>query len=248
MINLIHGNSLDVLKTFADNSIDVVFTSPPYNARLRINKGKYVKRPASDKVNQKYSDYSDDLSLKEYEDFLSKIIDQCLRISSLSFINIQFLSGNKVAVHKIIGKYAESIKEWFIWDKGHGQPAIKERVVNSCFEMFLILANDETDAKYRQFKTASFERGTFSNILRVNPRQSIYKNHSASMPLELIELILKNFTSSNQTICDPFMGTGSTGVVCKKLNLNFIGIELSQDYYDVANQRINEPVQLDLFT
>ena len=58
------------------------------------------------------------------------------------------------------------------------------------------------------------------------------------MPEQLAHYFIENFTSENQLILDPFLGVGTTGVVCKKLNRAFIGIELVEDYYNIAKERI----------
>ena len=58
------------------------------------------------------------------------------------------------------------------------------------------------------------------------------------MPEALVEKILLNFSNEGDTIYDPFMGTGTTGAVAKRLGRNFIGSELVKDYYDAAVQRI----------
>jgi DNA modification methylase len=60
------------------------------------------------------------------------------------------------------------------------------------------------------------------------------------MPIKLAEMAILNFSKEGQTILDPFMGTGTTGIVCKQNNRNFIGIDISQDYFNIAKNRIAE--------
>lgn len=62
--------------------------------------------------------------------------------------------------------------------------------------------------------------------------------HPTQKPLELIELLVKTFTNENDVVMDMFMGSGTTGVACKNLNRNFIGIEKDNEYYNIANDRI----------
>jgi DNA modification methylase len=125
-----------------------------------------------------------------------------------------------------------------VWDKGHGQPAMHEGVLNKATELILIL---ESDGKAgRAFNNYNFKRGELSDIWRVPRERSITKSHGATMPLKLAEIAILNFSKEGQTVIDPFMGTGTTGVICKQNNRNFIGIEISADYYDIASKRINE--------
>jgi site-specific DNA-methyltransferase (adenine-specific) len=64
------------------------------------------------------------------------------------------------------------------------------------------------------------------------------KNHPTEKPVDLNEYLLSKFSDEGQTILDPFMGSGTTGVACKNLNRNFIGIELDKEYYEIAKKRI----------
>jgi len=64
--------------------------------------------------------------------------------------------------------------------------------------------------------------------------------HSTEKPVALMEWILKYYSKEGDTILDPTMGSGSTGVACKNMKRNFIGIEMDDEIYDVAYKRLNE--------
>ena len=55
-----------------------------------------------------------------------------------------------------------------------------------------------------------------------------------------MEYLIKTYTNEDETVLDNCMGSGTTGVACKKLNRNFIGIELDEEYFKIATERINE--------
>ena len=63
---------------------------------------------------------------------------------------------------------------------------------------------------------------------------------SAQKPVALLEYLIKTYTNENETVLDFTMGSGSTGVAAKNLNRNFIGIELDDNYFDIATKRINK--------
>lgn len=65
------------------------------------------------------------------------------------------------------------------------------------------------------------------------------KTHGATYPIELVDKIITNFSAEGDTIIDPFMGTGTTGLSCKKNNRDFIGIELDSDYFEFACKNLN---------
>ena len=62
--------------------------------------------------------------------------------------------------------------------------------------------------------------------------------HTAQKPVPLMEWLVKSYTNENETVLDFTMGSGSTGVACKNLNRNFIGIEMDEEYFNVAKSRL----------
>lgn len=70
--------------------------------------------------------------------------------------------------------------------------------------------------------------------------------HPTIKPLNIIENLIINSSQEGDTVLDCFMGSGTTGVACKNLNRNFIGIELDEQYFEIAKERINEPQQMTL--
>jgi site-specific DNA-methyltransferase (adenine-specific)/modification methylase len=138
-----------------------------------------------------------------------------------------------------MGEFSEKIKEIVIWDKTSAQPAMGECVMNSEFEFLIILSNNKKDAMSRQFKEANFARGTLSNVWRIKRGKKISKEHGATFPEELVEKILVNFTKEGEIIYDPFFGTGTVGIVSKKLGRHYIGSELLKKYIDIAEERLN---------
>jgi len=69
------------------------------------------------------------------------------------------------------------------------------------------------------------------------------KQHPTQKPIALLEYLIKTYTNENDTVLDFTMGSGSTGVACKNLNREFIGIELDKKYFEIAKNRINEVLQ-----
>ena len=71
--------------------------------------------------------------------------------------------------------------------------------------------------------------------------------HPTQKPVELMEYLVKTYTNEGDTVLDFTMGSGTTGIACKKLNRNFIGIELDKTYFDIAKKRIENYQKTDLF-
>lgn len=249
-IELLCGDCINVMSKIQDKSINCIITSPPYNMNLRVRNGKYMSRANYKNHNlefaTKYKNYKDDLSMDEYFEFQKKFIQEGLRVSDIIFYNNQFLTGNKVALFRLFGFFADKIKDVIIWDKINSQPAMKKNVLNSQFEIIVIF--DDKKPYNRQFDICNFEIGTESNVWKIKRERNI--NIKAGFPRQLIDRIISNFTNENDIILDPFMGSGTTGVSCINNNRRFIGIEIDDYYFNIASKRIQDALsfkQLQLF-
>jgi site-specific DNA-methyltransferase (adenine-specific)/modification methylase len=220
-----------------DKSIDIVVTSPPYNMNLRIMNGKYCSRQVTKEFSTKYNGFSDNLPIEEFYELHSSILKELIRVGDIVFYNIQIVTGSKRAFFKMIGDFSDNLKDIIVWDKGHGQPAMQSNVLNSRTELLLIF-EDEEKAISRMFSKCNFGRGTEPNIWEI-PRGKRIKGHGATFPEQLVERILRRFGADGDTVYDPFMGTGTTGKVAKEMNMNFIGSEISEEYFNIAKERIN---------
>lgn len=78
-----------------------------------------------------------------------------------------------------------------------------------------------------------------SSVQKFNNREAGSRGlHPTQKPLSLMEYLVRTYTKENETVLDFTMGSGTTGVACKNLNRNFIGIELDKEYFDIAKERI----------
>lgn len=101
----------------------------------------HCSRQLVKEISTKYTNYPDNLSMEKYFQMNVAVIEHLLRIcSGLIFYNVQFLTGNKSALFKILGQFHENIKEFIIWDKINAEPAIASGVLNSRFEVVIVFA------------------------------------------------------------------------------------------------------------
>ncbi len=231
------GDCLEILPTLEDRSANIVLTSPPYNMNLRVRNGKYCSRQVVKEFSTKYHGYSDNLGIGEYFELSREVINQCLRIADLTFFNIQVVTGNKPAIFRLMGEFSENIKEVIVWDKEVAQPAMQVGVLNSQFEFLFVFAGN--GAIRRSFDDAQFSRGTLSNLWRIRRGSSKKLDHGAVMPEQLACKVIENFTKKGDTVLDPFMGTGTTGIAASKLGRSFVGIELIEEYFESAKETIS---------
>lgn len=236
-INKVYNeNCLETLKRLDDNSVDLVITSPPYNMNLRIRNGKYCSRQIVKEFSTKYEGFDDNLPIEDFFDLHINILRELIRTSKIIFYNIQIVTGSKRAFFKIIGELSDYLKDIIIWDKGYAQPAMASNVLNRRSELILVFDNE--NAISRQFEKANFTRGTLDDVWEIKRGKKVSSSHAAVFPEELVKRIIENFSNENDLIYDPFMGTGTTAIVAKQLNRNFIGSELTEKYYMLCNERL----------
>ena len=85
----------------------------------------------------------------------------------------------------------------------------------------------------------STKTGFPKTILKIKNTNKDSKNHPTEKPVELMEYLIKTYTNEGETVLDNTFGSGSTGVAAVNLNRNFIGIEKDEEYFKIAEQRIN---------
>lgn len=218
-MKLINANCLEALQNFEDQSVDYVFTSPPYN----------IKRSKNNKYN-KYEHFDD--GIDNYLEWSIQIIDELLRVTKNHiFWNIQANYYNKKDVYKLIGHYADKIQQNFIWYKPDGIPSSQKYYVSNFVEYIIGFTNQKYIKSNEIFITNHLE------FKASNGNQN--KKHKAAMNIEVADWFIENFTQPGETILDPFLGTGTTGVSAFRNHRKFIGIEISKEYFDYAQQRID---------
>ena len=198
------------MKTMEDNSIDHVFTSPPYNR----------------KRNDKYEHYDD--TVVNYYKLIKDSIEQSLRISKGYVIfNIQKNYYNKADVFKLFGTFADKIVEVIIWEKSNPMPAAALAITNA-YEFFWILGDKPLKSNTTYTK----------NIITTSVNGKMPESHKAVMKQEVADWFIEKFTKEGDTVLDPFAGTGTTGVACKNLNRNYILIEQEPEYVKIIKDRL----------
>jgi len=236
---VICGDCLEVLKKIPDGAVDLVVTSPPYNANLRIRNDIYCSANYGSRI--KYNEFTDDMPIDVYINQQKNVLHYLIKkAKSHVFYNIQLITGNKRAIPHIWSEFSSYLKDIIVWGKLHGEPAISDGVLNSSFEFIFIFSNDKP--LHRKFSSVNFDRGTFENIIRIGKNNSnTYPGKlSAAMPIELASKIIKTFSNPTDLILDCFLGSGTTAVAAKQLGRKYIGIEISEEYCKIAEERLRQ--------
>jgi site-specific DNA-methyltransferase (adenine-specific) len=207
--SILFGDCLELLPLFADKSVDHSFTSPPYNR----------------KRNDKYRDFTD--INENWLQLNIDVLNQLLRVTKKHiFYNIQANYYNRQDVYELIGLFSKSIVDIHIWEKSNPMPASGKNITNAV-EYFLVLGNESLKSNATYTK----------NIITTSVNSTMPKEHKAVMKTDVAEHFISKFTNENDIILDCFFGYGTTGVVAKKLNRRYIGIEKEKLYYEMSVKR-----------
>ncbi|MDR0868038.1 MAG: site-specific DNA-methyltransferase [Planctomycetota bacterium] len=232
-INLFHGDTFQIIKEIPDRSVDLIFADPPYNLSgagfLTVQNGKPV---ACDKGKW---DKIDDIHA-----FNREWLRECLRV--LSDSGTLWISGT-LHNHPSIGVLLKELGFWLIndivWFKRNAAPLlVTNRFAPSTELIWLAAKSKKYFFNYDVAKEMNGGR-QMKNLWEI-PAQRHKTIHPTEKPEVLLERILLIGSKPDATIFDPFMGSGTTGAVAKRLGRNFIGCEIDNDYFMVATVRIAE--------
>lgn len=254
---LIHGDSLDELDKLEDESVDLVFTSPPYfNARVEYSE---------------YSDYS------EYIDFLREIIKKCFRVlgeGRFFVINTSPVliprasrseSSKRIAVpfdlHAVLVDEGFEFVDDIIWQKpegagwatGRGRRFFADRnplqykpvPVTEYVLVYRKPSKKLIDWYIRNhpdrkiIEESKVEDGyEKTNVWYISPARD--KRHRAIFPQSLAEKVIEYYSFKNDVVLDPFAGLGTTGKAASKLGRRYYLIEKDKFYYDESVKDLNK--------
>ena len=232
---LLQGDCLKLLNKIDDCSIDMILADLPYQMTAR-NKWDVIIPfdPLWDQYMRIIKDHGA-IALFGDEPFASE-----LRLSNKKYYRYDwiwikskptgFLNAKKMPLkntetisifYKHLPMYNPQMKP--------GKPYVKGRKKNST-------------TNYGELKRDGkiINNGTRYPLKTIRFSSPIRTVHPTQKPIDLLEYLIKTYTNEGMTVLDNVMGSGSTGVAAKKLNRNFIGMELDKEYYEIAKQRINE--------
>lgn len=224
-INLYNDDCLKIIKNIPDESIDLIVTDPPYKLTSRGgsgNMGGYWKKTKAKKG--VIFDYNN-ISCEEYLPEFYRILKQ----KTICYIMCN--NTNLINMLNVATKCGFKFVKCLIWQKGN---KICGRYYMSCFE-YIILLRKGGDKPINKCGTPDI-LPIYINKMKDSNGNNL---HDTEKPVELMKILIENSSNQNEIVLDPFMGIGSTGIAAKQLDRNFIGIEIDEKYFKIAQKRIN---------
>lgn len=235
-IQLYKGNCIDVMKKIHPSSVDFILTDPPYNL------GKFMKNRQTNLKKMRENFFGaagwDDLEYEEWIAHMEEFFEVSAKTLKKGGTLLIFMSLLKVeSIVKIAEKYGFYYKTTGIWHKLNPMPRnMNLHFINST-EAWIYFINKGRTGTFNNNGKAIHD---FFETSLTPSNEKKYGKHPTQKPEQLLEHFIQVLSNEHDVIMDPFMGSGTTGKVAVRNRRNFIGIELSPEYYQIAKNRIDE--------
>ena len=239
-ITLYHGDCLEKLKELEDKSIDLVITDPPYGIDYQTFRTKSDKLVNDDNLDW-LNEFAEEISrvLKDERHLYCFVDYEMSAYFILAFKKHGFTIRNLLTIPRAVngiggGRIFQQQFEFCIYaSKGNKKQG---RMLNHT----KILRNTEKHRKDKRYNGGEWRKRLPDNwhwtVASVHNAKK--KFHPTEKNVSCLENMIELSSNEGEVILDPFMGSGSTGLACKNLNRDFIGIEIDKKYFNIAKERL----------
>lgn len=225
------GNCLEILPMLG--KVGAVVTDPPYEAVMQSKWGALSKQAPSSHVRYEAIGFD---AIDEIRADVAAAISEVCTGWSLIFCMAEGVRAWRDVLEESGARYKRAL----VWVKPDAMPQFNGQGPSVGHEMLVSSWHGQGHSRWN----GGGRPGTFS----FNKNTPGGSEHPTQKPLPLIRELVSLFSFDGDLICDPFMGSGTTGVACAKLGRKFIGIEIDEGYFDIACRRIEDAYkQPDLF-
>jgi DNA modification methylase len=252
---IINGDCRQVLMTFPEKSIDVIFADPPYNLQLENE----LWRPNSTRVNGLEESWDHFPNFESYDLFTHEWLLECRRV--LKDTGTIWVIGSYHNIFRV-GRIMQDMNYWIlndvVWIKNNPMPNFHGVRFTNAHETLIwaqkIKGNRYT-FNYQAMKSINKDDGNVGLQMRSDWKLPLCtgkerlkingeKAHPTQKPEALLERVIMSSSNPGDTVLDPFFGSGTTGAVAKRLGRHWIGVESKKEYISLAEGRI-EGIQTD---
>lgn len=235
---IITGNCLDIMKQLPNESIDLAVTSPPYNLKNStgngMKAGTKTGRWANNPLQNGYTHHDDEMPHDQYVEWQRTVLTEMMRLlknTGAIFYNHKWRVQKGLIQDRSDIVDGFPVRQIIIWKRAGGFNFNPGYFVPT-YEVIYLIAKKE-------FKLAKGKNG-YGDVWDFN--QEMKNPHPAAFPVALPYRCIES--TDAQIVLDPFMGSGTTAIAAKQLGRSFIGIELSPEYCQMAEQRINQTIEI----
>lgn len=237
------------LKRFREKAIDVVLTSPPYNTG-RVS----TSERSRNNYESRYDIHLDNQSTDEYLEWsvnLFNEIDTALKENGVILYNISYGAEKNadllwLLLAELINKTNFMVADCITWKKSSALPnnVSRNKLTRITEFVFVFCRKTEYSTYFANKKVKSVSRTgqkyyeNIFNFIEARNNDGTCPLNKATYSSELCDKLLSMYAPANAVVYDPFMGTGTTAVSCKRLGLRYVGSELSPRQVEWAENRL----------
>lgn len=231
-MKLYNDDCLKILKQLPDKSVDLVVTDPPYDVDVNHDGGKLY----ADKKLAKSNEELVNLNIDNGYD-IETIGNELVRV--MKRVNVYFWC-NKKQVPAYFNFYVNKLGckfEIISWHKTNALPTFNGKYLTDteyCLYFF--------EGGHKLCHPSNYEDAKTYYNAPINSKDKKIWKHPTIKPVDIIERLIRNSSNEGDLVLDCFMGSGTTGVACKNLKRDFVGIEISKEYFEIATERINSSI------
>lgn len=251
--HLMLGNSLDILTSIPDKSIDCCITDPPYNIKGKRAKeigwynsnSLWKEKKGFKKINEEWDNFSED----SYESFTIKWLEEIKRVVKENG-NIAIFGSyhNIFKIGYLLEMLDFRVINSIVWYKRNAFPNITQRMFCESTEYIIWAVNNSVKKAKNwtfNYKTMKEINGgkqmrNMWDIPSTPTRERAYGKHPSQKPLEVLNNLILALTTEKDLILDPFLGSGTTALSAVNNNRKYIGIDSSLEYLMIADSRIQK--------
>lgn len=220
------GDSYKLIKEMPDNSIDLIVTDPPYEittgGKDNTRVGQNIRRVAEELKDNKIT-----VGINE------EILEEFMRVMKVPNI---YIWCNIIQVPQYIEFFTiknQCKLDILVWQKTNAAPLYSNRyLTDKEYCLYFRLGGYCQPTSYQAAKTV-FQQPA-------NKKDKDLYGHPTIKPLDIIKTLISNSARKGDVVFDPFMGSGTAAVACKDLDLDFVGIEINEKWYKVAQDRTDD--------
>lgn len=219
------------LKKLPNDCIDLIVTDPPY---MISKPGKNINIGERIRVNLDFGSWNHFSSVANYYQFTEQWFSECCRVLKPGGWIYIFFSHQKLGFFdlSLASKYRLKHKTTFAWLKTNPYPAFRTNWLSASEFVWIGCKHKGTIKNYLSHKEM------YNYILTPNKSSYGETSHPTEKPKIVIERFIRSSSHERDIVLDPFIGSGTTAVVCKYLNRRYIGFESNSNYYKIALERI----------
>jgi DNA modification methylase len=236
-LTLIKGDALKVLPTTQSESIDLVLTDPPYgiSREVKISRKRNLGKFRGNDIVMDFGEWDKFKDQKEFYKFTFSWVRECTRVLRNGGMFITYFDRDKINfLSYFLQHHGFKTKGYFAHIKRNPVPQARKVKWENAWEEVGLWQKEGGKLTYNyQFG----EQPDYMIVPVVSGKERL--EHPTQKPEKVIELFVKYWSNEGDTVLDPFLGSGTTMVVCRNLKRNCIGIEINDNYIEMTKKRLN---------